>query len=140
MPTSTRGTCSTTILIHWSPGYSRRSDSGSLQRVAAGAADAEKVAKVAKADGEQGGDGWFELKNNTSVYVTGLPYEVTVDEIAAEFGKCGVIRTDDEGKPRIKLYTCAPQCPALALLIAATWAAARRWPVGAPMHGCLGAW
>lgn len=30
---------------------------------------------------------WFELKNNTSVYVTGLPPDVTVDEVSAVFSK-----------------------------------------------------
>lgn len=59
-----------------------------------------------KGTSEGGGD-WFELKNNTSVYVTGLPYEVTVEEVAVEFSKCGVIKTNDDGSPKIKLYQCA---------------------------------
>lgn len=43
---------------------------------------------------------------NTAVYVTGLPFDVTVEEVAAEFSrKCGVIAEEiDSGKPRIKLY------------------------------------
>lgn len=54
---------------------------------------------------------WFELKNNTSVYVSGLPEGVTEEEIAAEFSRCGVIKQNDDGTPKIKLYRCAvPAC------------------------------
>lgn len=63
---------------------------------------------AAQGAGVSTGDEWFELKNNTSVYVTGLPHEVTVEEVDAEFSKCGVIKLDDGGRPRIKLYKCAP--------------------------------
>ncbi|KAE8452407.1 hypothetical protein EG329_001108 [Mollisiaceae sp. DMI_Dod_QoI] len=44
---------------------------------------------------------------NTAVYVTGLPLDVTVDEVHEVFSrKCGVIAEEiDSGKPRIKLYT-----------------------------------
>ncbi|RDW88939.1 hypothetical protein BP6252_00971 [Coleophoma cylindrospora] len=44
---------------------------------------------------------------NTAVYVTGLPLDCTVEEVAAVFSrKCGVIAEEiDSGKPRIKLYT-----------------------------------
>ncbi|KAI0997851.1 hypothetical protein K3495_g10339 [Podosphaera aphanis] len=46
-------------------------------------------------------------KANTAVYVTGLPQDVTVEELHALFSrKCGVIAEEiDSGKPRIKLYT-----------------------------------
>ena len=53
------------------------------------------------------GPEWFELKNNTSVYVTGLPDDATIEEIAEEFSKCGVVKTLDDGTPKIKLYKCA---------------------------------
>lgn len=44
---------------------------------------------------------------NRAVYVTGLPLDVTVDEVADVFShKCGVIAEEmDSGRPRIKLYT-----------------------------------
>lgn len=44
---------------------------------------------------------------NTAVYVTGLPFDVTVEEVASEFSrKCGMIAEEiDSGKPRVKLYT-----------------------------------
>ena len=46
------------------------------------------------------------VRKNTAVYVTGLPLDVTVDEVAAVFSKCGVIAEEIDGrKPRIKLYT-----------------------------------
>ncbi len=46
-------------------------------------------------------------RQNTAVYVTGLPLDVTVEEVAEVFSrKCGVIAEEiDSGKPRIKLYT-----------------------------------
>ncbi|TVY56063.1 Splicing factor U2AF-associated protein [Lachnellula suecica] len=44
---------------------------------------------------------------NTAIYVTGLPLDVTVEEVHEAFSrKCGVIAEEiDSGKPRIKLYT-----------------------------------
>ncbi|XP_024926271.1 splicing factor U2AF-associated protein 2 isoform X2 [Ziziphus jujuba] len=50
-------------------------------------------------------DSWFELKVNTHVYVSGLPDDVTVDEVVEVFSKCGIIKEDPETKrPRVKLY------------------------------------
>ena len=48
-------------------------------------------------------------RENTAVYVTGLPLDVTVEEVAGVFSKkCGVIAEEiDSGRPRIKLYTDA---------------------------------
>ncbi|KAI0430629.1 hypothetical protein F5Y09DRAFT_223623 [Xylaria sp. FL1042] len=46
-------------------------------------------------------------RQNTAIYVTGLPLDVTVDEVHEVFSrKCGVIAEEiDSGRPRIKLYT-----------------------------------
>ena len=61
-------------------------------------------ARVANADNGDG-SGWFNLKTNTSVYVTGLPDDVDVDEVKEVFSKCGVVKLDgDTAAPRIKLY------------------------------------
>jgi hypothetical protein len=38
------------------------------------------------------------------VYVTGLPDDTDVDEVAQHFARCGIIKLDDAGQPRIKLY------------------------------------
>lgn len=48
-------------------------------------------------------------RQNTAVYVTGLPLDATVDEVHDVFSrKCGVIAEEiDSGRPRIKLYTDA---------------------------------
>ncbi|KAF8320886.1 hypothetical protein DL93DRAFT_2216348 [Clavulina sp. PMI_390] len=46
-------------------------------------------------------------KNNTAVYITGLPPDATASELAARFGKFGVLMEDDEGAPRVKLYADA---------------------------------
>ncbi|TKY52034.1 HIV Tat-specific factor 1-like [Spatholobus suberectus] len=43
-------------------------------------------------------DSWFELKINTHVYVTGLPEDVTTDEIVEVFSKCGIIKEDPKPK------------------------------------------
>ena len=43
-------------------------------------------------------------KVNTSVYVTGLPDDATAEEMAIIFGRCGLIKEDDAGQPRVKLY------------------------------------
>ncbi|KAG9452887.1 hypothetical protein H6P81_005791 [Aristolochia fimbriata] len=50
-------------------------------------------------------DSWFDLKVNTHVYVTGLPDDVTTEEVVEVFSKCGVIKEDPETKkPRVKIY------------------------------------
>ncbi|KAL0317547.1 UNVERIFIED_CONTAM: HIV Tat-specific factor 1 [Sesamum angustifolium] len=47
----------------------------------------------------------FELKVNTHVYVTGLPDDVTTEEVVEVFSKCGIIKEDPETKkPRVKIY------------------------------------
>ena len=45
-------------------------------------------------------------RQNTAVYVTGLPLDATADEVHEVFSrKCGVIAEEiDSGKPRIKMY------------------------------------
>ncbi|KAH8167212.1 hypothetical protein CIB48_g1017 [Xylaria polymorpha] len=45
-------------------------------------------------------------RQNTAIYVTGLPLDATVDEVHEVFSrKCGVIAEEiDSGRPRIKLY------------------------------------
>ena len=54
---------------------------------------------------EKKNDGWFDLRVNTSVYVTGLPADATAEEVARFFSKCGVIKLDpDTDQPRVKLY------------------------------------
>ena len=60
---------------------------------------AVKVPKKAKAP--------LPPRANTAVYVTGLPHDVTIEEVHEVFSrKCGVIAEEiDSGKPRIKLYT-----------------------------------
>jgi HIV Tat-specific factor 1 len=41
----------------------------------------------------------------TDVYVSNLPPRTTVDLLARIFGRAGLLMTDDEGNPKIKLYT-----------------------------------
>ncbi|PIN23196.1 Transcription elongation factor TAT-SF1 [Handroanthus impetiginosus] len=60
---------------------------------------------VDKKEANKPPDSWFELKVNTHVYVTGLPDDVTTDEVVEVFSKCGIIKEDPETKkPRVKIY------------------------------------
>eukprot|EP00741_Cyanophora_paradoxa_P010417 tig00000037_g10073.t1 len=55
---------------------------------------------------------WFKPKVNTHVYVTGLPRDITEDEIRDFFSKCGVLKPDEKsGKPLIRIYTGADGQP-----------------------------
>ncbi|XP_074310640.1 uncharacterized protein LOC141646650 [Silene latifolia] len=65
----------------------------------------EPEKKEEKKEANKPPDSWFELKVNTHVYVTGLPEDVTVEEVVEVFSKCGLIKEDHETKkPRVKLY------------------------------------
>lgn len=50
---------------------------------------------------------WFDIDeaHNTSIYVSGLPLDVTHDEITEVFLKCGLLARDEKGRDKIKLYT-----------------------------------
>ncbi|KAK9145710.1 hypothetical protein Sjap_005613 [Stephania japonica] len=61
--------------------------------------------QVDKKEANKPPDSWFDLKVNTHVYVTGLPEDVTAEEVVEVFSKCGIIKEDPETKkPRVKLY------------------------------------
>ncbi|KAL6442461.1 hypothetical protein ACFW04_002586 [Cataglyphis niger] len=49
---------------------------------------------------------WFEVDeaHNTAIYVSGLPLDITMDELTELFSKCGLIARDERGKDKIKLY------------------------------------
>lgn len=49
---------------------------------------------------------WFEVDeaHNTAIYVSGLPLDITIDELTQLFTKCGLIARDEKGKDKIKLY------------------------------------
>ncbi|KFK25854.1 hypothetical protein AALP_AA8G171000 [Arabis alpina] len=64
----------------------------------------ETEPETEKKEANQPPDSWFELKVNPHIYVTGLPDDVTLEEVVEVFSKCGIIKEDDSGKPRIKLY------------------------------------
>lgn len=46
-------------------------------------------------------DSWSSL---SSVPFSGLPDDVSIQEMAASFGKCGIIRQGEDSVPKIKLY------------------------------------
>ncbi|KAI3961019.1 hypothetical protein MKX01_014351 [Papaver californicum] len=69
--------------------------------------DAKRKApeKEEKKEANKPPDSWFDLKVNTHVYVTGLPDDVTAEEVVEVFSRCGVIKEDPETKkPRVKIY------------------------------------
>ncbi|XP_011146575.1 HIV Tat-specific factor 1 homolog [Harpegnathos saltator] len=49
---------------------------------------------------------WFEVDeaHNTAIYVSGLPLDITMDELTQLFTKCGLIARDEKGRDKIKLY------------------------------------
>ncbi|XP_034945620.1 HIV Tat-specific factor 1 homolog [Chelonus insularis] len=49
---------------------------------------------------------WFEIDeaHNTAIYISGLPLDVTMDELVELVGKCGLVARDDKNKDKIKLY------------------------------------
>ncbi|GER51329.1 splicing factor U2AF-associated protein [Striga asiatica] len=53
-------------------------------------------------------DSWFELKVNTHVYVTGLPEDVTTEEIVEVFSKCGIIKEQASVPLAIQILDGAP--------------------------------
>ena len=72
---------------------------------------AKRAAALAKAQEKQlarqeheSKSGWVNLSKGNSVYVSGLPTDASEAEIAEFFGKCGVIKVDEHGKPKVKLY------------------------------------
>lgn len=92
-------------------------DDDEEEEVVNGDSDAEPVFKSApkrklpdkqpaeKKEANKPPDSWFDLKVNTHVYVTGLPDDVTAEELVEVFSKCGVIKEDPETrKARIKIY------------------------------------
>lgn len=66
----------------------------------------EKKAEAA-ANGDASSSGpakWKAAQNTTSVYITGLPADVTVEELLPIVKKGGIILEDENGEKRIKIY------------------------------------
>ncbi|XP_021636865.2 uncharacterized protein LOC110632827 isoform X2 [Hevea brasiliensis] len=87
--------------------YSKHNGKRKLEDLEADKTDkqADKQDKQADKEANKAPDSWFELKVNTHVYVTGLPDDVTAEEVVEVFSKCGIIREDPETKkPRVKIY------------------------------------
>jgi RNA recognition motif-containing protein len=61
------------------------------------------AAKKAKENGQED-DKPRRERHNTSVYVSNLPKDVSVEEVVDYFSKCGVIGEDASGQKRVKLY------------------------------------
>ncbi|KAF8608619.1 hypothetical protein BDV93DRAFT_433862 [Ceratobasidium sp. AG-I] len=53
---------------------------------------------------ERAGEPVPRKSKNTAVFVSSLPPDAEASEIAARFGRFGLIMEDDEGKPKVKLY------------------------------------
>ena len=65
-------------------------------------AEAEAAKKKKKKKKKKG---FKATKENTWVYMTGLPPDVTVEEIADHFKRCGIIKMDFATKgPKVKIY------------------------------------
>ncbi len=70
----------------------------------------EKKKKRAK---EKKAGKWVENTDHANVYVTGLPFDITMEEMKETFKKGGIIKDDpdNEGQPKIKLYKDAHGIP-----------------------------
>lgn len=49
---------------------------------------------------------WFEVDeaHNTAIYVSGLPLDITMEELTKLFNKCGLVARDEKARDKIKLY------------------------------------
>jgi HIV Tat-specific factor 1 len=72
------------------PKRSKKPSDGAAAAATAGTAEAEAPRQ--------------QQLSSTSVYVTGLPEDATEAEVAAAFTKCGVLRLQPDGRPRVRLY------------------------------------
>lgn len=56
---------------------------------------------------------WFEIDeaHNTAVYISGLPLDITIDELVEIVTKYGMLLRDDKNKPKLKLYMDADGQP-----------------------------
>lgn len=65
----------------------------------------EKNKKKAKKQAEKKKEKWYNAKINTFIYISGLPLDVTEEELKEFVSKAGVLRIDlNTGKEKIKLY------------------------------------
>lgn len=64
-----------------------------------------KSGKKRKAAGGEGSSAAGSKRVNSSLFISNLPLDATVDEVASVFSRYGIVSEDDEGNPRIKLYT-----------------------------------
>ena len=80
-------------------------DDEEKERLRVEAIEREKEAKARREKEEAQEQASFTPKRNTSVYITGIPDDATVEELGQVFGKCGVVKEDPEtGKLKIKIY------------------------------------
>lgn len=86
-------------------------EASKAEREAFQAAEAAKEASKKRKREKQAanataGTKWKKNANHSNVYVTGLPLDVTVDELLPIMKKGGILQTDAEtGAPAIKIYT-----------------------------------
>ncbi|XP_031784805.1 HIV Tat-specific factor 1 homolog [Nasonia vitripennis] len=52
---------------------------------------------------------WFDIDeaHNTTIYISNLPLDVTMEELKELVTKCGLLARDEKGKDKLKLYTDA---------------------------------
>lgn len=50
---------------------------------------------------------WFEIDeaHNTTVYISNLPLDITLEELKELVCKCGLLARDEKAKDKLKLYT-----------------------------------
>lgn len=50
---------------------------------------------------------WFDIDeaHNTTIYISNLPLDITMEELKELVTKCGLLARDEKGKDKLKLYT-----------------------------------
>lgn len=65
----------------------------------------ERNRKKTKRQAEKRKEKWYQAKINTFIYISGLPQDITEEELKDFAVKAGVLRIDlNTGKEKIKIY------------------------------------
>lgn len=65
----------------------------------------ERNKKKAKRQAEKKKEKWYSAKINTFIYISGLPLDITEEELKEFVNKAGVLRIDlNTGKEKVKIY------------------------------------
>ncbi|GMH38337.1 hypothetical protein BSKO_06221 [Bryopsis sp. KO-2023] len=79
-------------------------EEGSKRKKGKGEKKQDEKKQGEKRPAEEPAPSFSEPSKTTSVYITGLPDDVTLQELVNVFNKCGIIKTDEDMVPKVKIY------------------------------------